>query len=85
MDYRRQAVFCKGDEAMVVNCEHVWREVSNYLDGEVAPDLRAAMDEHNPWTRVAPARYVNRSRDAHAAFTLFRTAPILPPSPGVTS
>jgi hypothetical protein len=31
---------------MVVNCEGVWREVSNYLDGEVSPDLRAAMDEH---------------------------------------
>jgi hypothetical protein len=31
---------------MVVNCEEVWREISNYLDGEVAPDLRAAMDEH---------------------------------------
>jgi hypothetical protein len=31
---------------MVVTCEQVWREISNYLDGEVAPDLRAAMDEH---------------------------------------
>ena len=31
---------------MVVNCEHVWREVSNYLDGEVAPELRAAIEEH---------------------------------------
>jgi hypothetical protein len=31
---------------MVVNCEHVWREVSNYLDGEVEPALRAAIDEH---------------------------------------
>jgi hypothetical protein len=31
---------------MVVNCEQVWREISNYLDDEVAPDLRAAMDEH---------------------------------------
>ena len=31
---------------MVVNCEQVWREISNYVDGEVAPDLRAAMDEH---------------------------------------
>jgi len=24
----------------------VWREVSNYLDGEVEPDLRAAVEEH---------------------------------------
>lgn len=31
---------------MVVNCEHVWREVSNYLDGEVEPNLRAAIEEH---------------------------------------
>jgi hypothetical protein len=31
---------------MVVHCEQMWREISNYVDGEVAPDLRAAMDEH---------------------------------------
>lgn len=31
---------------MVVQCEEVWREVSNYLDGEVDPTLRAAIDEH---------------------------------------
>ncbi|HEX3738979.1 MAG TPA: zf-HC2 domain-containing protein [Terriglobales bacterium] len=31
---------------MVVNCEQVWREISNYLEGEVDPGLRAAMDEH---------------------------------------
>jgi len=31
---------------MVVNCEQVWLEISNYLDGEVPPDLRAAMDVH---------------------------------------
>jgi hypothetical protein len=31
---------------MVVTCEQVWHEISNYLDGEIAPDLRAAMDEH---------------------------------------
>jgi hypothetical protein len=31
---------------MVVNCEQVWREVSNYLEGEVDPTLRSAMDEH---------------------------------------
>jgi hypothetical protein len=31
---------------MVVNCEEVWREVSNYLDGEVDPALRTAIDEH---------------------------------------
>lgn len=31
---------------MVINCEHVWREVSDYLDGEVDPVLRAAIEEH---------------------------------------
>jgi anti-sigma factor RsiW len=31
---------------MVVNCEEVWREISNYVDGEVEPTLRVAMDEH---------------------------------------
>jgi hypothetical protein len=31
---------------MVVSCEHVWREISNYLDDEVDPDLRAAMETH---------------------------------------
>jgi Putative zinc-finger len=31
---------------MVVDCEHVWREVSNYLEGDVSPELRAAMEEH---------------------------------------
>ena len=31
---------------MVVKCEEVWREISNYLDGEVDPALRAVMDEH---------------------------------------
>ena len=28
---------------MVVNCEQVWQEISNYLEGEVSPELRAAM------------------------------------------
>jgi len=31
---------------MVVNCEQVWQEVSNYLDGEVSPGLRAAIEAH---------------------------------------
>ena len=30
----QQVVVRKGDQAMVVNCEEVWREISNYLDGE---------------------------------------------------
>ena len=31
---------------MVVNCEQVWREISNYLEGDIEPALRAAMEEH---------------------------------------
>jgi Putative zinc-finger len=30
----------------VVSCEEVWREVSNYIDGEVDAALRSSMDEH---------------------------------------
>lgn len=29
-----------------LNCEHVWREISNYLEGDVDASLRAAMDAH---------------------------------------
>jgi len=42
----QQCGLWEGNKAMVVNCESVWREVSNYVDGEVASDLRAAMDQH---------------------------------------
>lgn len=31
---------------MVINCEQIWREVSDYLDGQVDPELRAAIEEH---------------------------------------
>jgi hypothetical protein len=31
---------------MVVNCEHVWREMSNYVDGDIDAGLCAAMEEH---------------------------------------
>ncbi len=31
---------------MVISCQEVWREISNYLEGEVDPNLRAAMEEH---------------------------------------
>jgi putative zinc finger protein len=31
---------------MVVNCEHVWREISNYLENDVDPATRAAMESH---------------------------------------
>ncbi len=31
---------------MVVSCEQVWQEISNYLEGEGSPELRAAMEAH---------------------------------------
>jgi anti-sigma factor RsiW len=36
----------KGEQTMVVNCEHVWQAISDYLEGEVSPELRAAMEAH---------------------------------------
>lgn len=31
---------------MVVRCAEVWQEISNYLDGEIDPGMRVAMEEH---------------------------------------
>jgi len=31
---------------MVVNCQQVWKEISNYIESDVDAGLRAAMDEH---------------------------------------
>jgi hypothetical protein len=31
---------------VVVNCEQVWQEISNYIDNDVDPSLRSAVDEH---------------------------------------
>jgi hypothetical protein len=30
----------------MLNCEQVWREISNYEDGDIDAELRSAMDEH---------------------------------------
>ena len=29
-----------------ISCVEVWRELSNYIDGAVDPDLRRRMEEH---------------------------------------
>jgi len=35
------------DERLVpINCEEVWREISNYIEDDVDPELRARMEEH---------------------------------------
>jgi len=31
---------------MVVNCEQVWPEISNFVEDDVTPEVRAAMEEH---------------------------------------
>jgi hypothetical protein len=31
---------------MVIACQEVWREISNYIEGEIDPNLRVAMEEH---------------------------------------
>jgi hypothetical protein len=36
----------KGDKPVVVACEHVLREISNYFEGDVDPALRQALEEH---------------------------------------
>jgi hypothetical protein len=39
----------------MLNCEQVWREVSNYVDGEVDAALRPAMDEHFRTCKKCPS------------------------------
>jgi len=31
---------------MVLDCKHVWREISNYIDGDIDPVVRANVEEH---------------------------------------
>ncbi len=31
---------------MILECKHVWREVSAYLDGDLDPELRRDMEAH---------------------------------------
>jgi len=31
---------------MKFDCRHIWRELSNYLDGEIAPDVRRHIENH---------------------------------------
>jgi anti-sigma factor RsiW len=31
---------------MKFDCKHVWRELSDYLDDEISPDIRQAVDAH---------------------------------------
>ena len=29
-----------------ISCVEVWREISNYLDGDISPELRERMEDH---------------------------------------
>lgn len=31
---------------MILDCKHVWREISNYLDDDLAPELRREIELH---------------------------------------
>ena len=31
---------------MVLNCKHVWRQISDYIEGTVDPELRDAIETH---------------------------------------
>ena len=31
---------------MLIDCKHVWREISNYIDGDIDPKLRAEIELH---------------------------------------
>src|SRR5258708_12886531 len=36
----------KRNKTMVVKCEDVWREISNYLEEDLEPALKQGMEEH---------------------------------------
>jgi anti-sigma factor RsiW len=31
---------------MKLDCKHVWREVSNYIDGDIDPSVRLEVEQH---------------------------------------
>jgi predicted anti-sigma-YlaC factor YlaD len=35
-----------GMATIEISCVEVWREISNYLEGEISPELRERMEEH---------------------------------------
>ncbi len=44
---------------MKLDCKHIWRELSNYLDGEIAPDIRRDIEAH-----VAQCRHCSALLDS---------------------
>jgi anti-sigma factor RsiW len=31
---------------MVINCRDIWREISNYIDDDITPQMREALEAH---------------------------------------
>ncbi len=31
---------------MVLDCQHVWREISNYIEGDIDPSMRESIEKH---------------------------------------
>ena len=31
---------------MKLDCKHIWRELSNYLDGDISPEVRREVEAH---------------------------------------
>ncbi len=50
---------------MVVNCEQVWHEISNFIEGEVDAGLRAAMDDR-VWAAAGKAAGTERAGEKQA-------------------
>ena len=40
---------------MIVDCKVIWREISNYIENDVTPELRAEMEEHLAHCRICTA------------------------------
>ena len=35
-----------GQKVIEISCLEVWREISNYIDNDIAPELRARIEHH---------------------------------------
>ena len=51
---------------MVLNCRHVWDQISNYIEDDVAPELREAIE-----AAPCPLPPLRRRPGFHAEHSLF--------------
>jgi anti-sigma factor RsiW len=47
--------FERSEETMGISCEEVWRDISEYIDGDLDPMQRAALDQHFAESRQCTA------------------------------